>query len=307
MEQNKSLISKNRLIKFVLFLFMIFLGCIIISGAVSAVNTTAGYKTVKLTSTTPTIGQGVDNTKLSWKSNGTGSVKGETSDTHDGVDAVGVDTFAFSEFSTAGLQTTVNGPGTINFYWTKSWYATDDIIGTAFGSFSFTDNGRTIYKLKHYDKNMVWSQKSYTMGTGIHHLSWFAVTHTPFTYPMSWDTWSSMDGYVDQVKWIPAPKVSSTTPPNFKTGVSRTSTIVIKFSENIKSSTYYSSIKVKNLSTGKYVTITKSISGVYLNIKTSTKRSKYTWYQVTIPKVAVKDAAGNNLQATYTFKFKTGT
>ena len=33
-----------------------------------------------------------------------------------------------------------------------------------------------------------------------------------------------------------APKVASTTPTNFKTFVSRTSTIIIKFSENIKSS-----------------------------------------------------------------------
>jgi hypothetical protein len=104
-----------------------------------------------------------------------------------------------------------------------------------------------------------------------------------------------------------APKVSSTSPTNLKMGVSRTSTIVIKFSENIKNSTYYSNIKVKNLTTGKYVTITKAISGTYLNIKTSTKRTANTWYQLTIPKAGIKDYAGNNLLATYTFKFKTGT
>lgn len=103
-----------------------------------------------------------------------------------------------------------------------------------------------------------------------------------------------------------APKVSSTTPTNLKTGVSRTSTITIKFKENIKSSTSYSSIKVKNLTTGKYVSLTKSISGNTLNLKTSTSKSKYTWYQVTIPSKAIKDCAGNNLIATYTFKFETG-
>jgi hypothetical protein len=101
------------------------------------------------------------------------------------------------------------------------------------------------------------------------------------------------------------PTVSTTIPTNLKTGVSRTSTIVIKFNENIKASTYYNSIKVKNLTTGKYITITKAISGTYLNIKTSTKRTANTWYQIIIPKSAIKDLAGNNLAATYPFKFKT--
>lgn len=103
-----------------------------------------------------------------------------------------------------------------------------------------------------------------------------------------------------------APKVSSTTPTNLKTGVSRTATITIKFNENIKASTYFSAIKIKNLSTGKYETITKTVSGNILYIKTS-KRTANTWYQVTIPAKAIKDYASNNLQAAYTFKFKTGT
>jgi outer membrane protein assembly factor BamB len=102
-----------------------------------------------------------------------------------------------------------------------------------------------------------------------------------------------------------APKVSTTTPTNGKTGISRTSTIAIKFNEKVKPSTYYNNIKVKNLTTGKYVTITKTISSNILNIKTGT-RTANTWYQVTIPKAAIKDIAGNNLLATYTFKFKTG-
>jgi len=104
-----------------------------------------------------------------------------------------------------------------------------------------------------------------------------------------------------------APKVSTTIPTNLKTGISRTSTIVVKFSENIKASTYYSNIKVKNLTTGKYVTINKTTSGNRIILKTTTTRSKFTWYQVTIPAKSIKDYAGNNLLATYTLKFKTGT
>ena len=101
-----------------------------------------------------------------------------------------------------------------------------------------------------------------------------------------------------------APKVSKTSPTNGKTGFSRTSYIYIKFSENFKKSTNWSKIRVKNLKTGKYLSISKYLSGSLLKIKTS-KRSAHRWYQVIIPQAAIKDNAGNNLKTTYTFKFKT--
>jgi hypothetical protein len=59
------------------------------------------------------------------------------------------------------------------------------------------------------------------------------------------------------------------------------------------------------LTTGKTISIAKSITGNTLTIKTATKTAN-TWYTVTIPKAAIKDYAGNNLQANYTVKFKTG-
>ena len=65
------------------------------------------------------------------------------------------------------------------------------------------------------------------------------------------------------------PKVSSTTPTNLKTKVSPTAVIAIKFSEKIKASTSFNNITIKNLTTGKYVTITKAISDNILYIKTS--------------------------------------
>ncbi|UTB33877.1 MAG: Ig-like domain-containing protein [Methanobacterium sp. ERen5] len=102
------------------------------------------------------------------------------------------------------------------------------------------------------------------------------------------------------------PKIISTTPTNLKTNVSKKTTLAVKFSENIKNSTYFNKITIKNLKTNKYVNITKSISGNTVYIKTDTTRIAYTWYQVTIPKSATKDYAGNNLASTYTFKFKTG-
>ena len=107
------------------------------------------------------------------------------------------------------------------------------------------------------------------------------------------------------IDYIP-PKVILTYPKNGATGVSRTNTIIIKFSENIKASYNWPKIYVKNLNTGRIVSISKSISGNKLYIKMNAKRYAYTWYRVYIPKAAVKDYSSNKLATYYTFKFKTG-
>jgi hypothetical protein len=102
-----------------------------------------------------------------------------------------------------------------------------------------------------------------------------------------------------------APKVTYTYPKNLKTGQSRTATLYLKFSESLKTSTYWSKIYVKDLKTGKKVSITKYIKGNILYIKTKYKRASLRWFQVYVPYKAVKDFAGNNLVKTYTYKFKT--
>ena len=99
------------------------------------------------------------------------------------------------------------------------------------------------------------------------------------------------------------PKITSTYPKNKATGISRTSTIKIKFSEKIKASVNWSKIYVKN-KYGKKISISKSITGSYLYIKTH-KRASYSYYTVYIPYSAVKDYAGNKLAKSYTFKFRT--
>ncbi|MGF7119217.1 PQQ-binding-like beta-propeller repeat protein [Methanobacterium oryzae] len=107
---------------------------------------------------------------------------------------------------------------------------------------------------------------------------------------------------IDKVR----PKITSVSIKNLATGVSRTSTIVIKFSENIKSGLNWNKFYIKNLSTGKTVSISKWISGNTLYLKTTNTRAAYTWYQVYIPGYSVKDSAGNNLASGYWFKFQTG-
>ncbi|MDP1553222.1 MAG: chitobiase/beta-hexosaminidase C-terminal domain-containing protein, partial [Methanobacteriaceae archaeon] len=64
-----------------------------------------------------------------------------------------------------------------------------------------------------------------------------------------------------------APKVTYTYPKNLSTGQSRTATLYLKFSENLKASTYWSKIYVKDLKTAKKVVITKWIKGNILYIK----------------------------------------
>ena len=102
------------------------------------------------------------------------------------------------------------------------------------------------------------------------------------------------------------PVVTSTNPVNNSQGASLTSSITVKFSSNIVASNNYSLIYVKNITTGQTVSITKSISGNTLTIKTNSSRLKQNVYQVFIPAGAVKDTAGTKFAADYSFRFKTG-
>lgn len=103
-----------------------------------------------------------------------------------------------------------------------------------------------------------------------------------------------------------SPKITSINPKNGAKGYSRTAALSIKFSENIKTSTNWSKIYIKNLNTAKTVEISKLMSSNTLNIKMTKKRLAYNQYLVYIPTAAVKDNANNNLASSYTFKFKTG-
>ncbi len=99
------------------------------------------------------------------------------------------------------------------------------------------------------------------------------------------------------------PYVVRTSPSNMKT-VSRTATIYLKISENVYRNVYWNKIYVKNLHTHHLIHISKSISGHIIIIKT-TKKNPRTWYQVMVPRSAVKNSAGNKLPAAYKFRFKT--
>jgi methionine-rich copper-binding protein CopC len=82
--------------------------------------------------------------------------------------------------------------------------------------------------------------------------------------------------------------------------------VTITFSENILAGTYFSSIYIKNLTTGSTVTLSsKNISGNTLTLTQSLSRIANNSYQVYIPAGAVKDMAGNSLGSSYSFTFQT--
>lgn len=270
-----------------------------------------------VSSASPSLGVALDNTKLKWTTTSGDyytAWKGNTSYSHDGVDAAESSTFNYgSGPSQSKLQTTVYGPGTLKFSWMKFYYVSfqDSTYVNAYGSclLYFSDNGKMIYSMNKYSANSIWSQKSYTMGPGKHVLTWNTVLNCPanlISTPVAYWHWNSLSAYVDQVKWTQAPKLISTIPTNLKTGVSRTNPVLVKFSSNVQKGSLFKTISINQASTGAHVTTFKSISGNTLKIS-HTKFAPYTSYKVTIYSRAIKDYAGNNLASSYTFKFKTGT
>jgi PKD repeat protein len=103
-----------------------------------------------------------------------------------------------------------------------------------------------------------------------------------------------------------APKVISTNPKNGATSVSRSGNLVIRFSEHVNSSVNWSKVYLKNVSTGKSVSITKLFRGNSLIIKTNQKLSAKSWYRVYVPSSALNDDAKNHIAKGYIFSFKTG-
>ena len=99
-----------------------------------------------------------------------------------------------------------------------------------------------------------------------------------------------------------APTVKTIDPANSATNIATNKVIKITLSEPIKSGTL--SIYLKNLKTGKYVTITKKISGNTITLTPTTSLTKATQYSIILNAGSITDSAGNPIKA-YTTKFTT--
>jgi hypothetical protein len=103
------------------------------------------------------------------------------------------------------------------------------------------------------------------------------------------------------------PSVLASNPKNGALKVSKSKRYVFKFkfSENIRKSINWNKIYMKNLRTGKLVSITKWIKNNNLYLKMVKFRYPTNWYRIYIPAGAVKDNSGNKLLKSYVIKFKT--
>jgi hypothetical protein len=109
------------------------------------------------------------------------------------------------------------------------------------------------------------------------------------------------------VKYVIAPLVIANNPKNnaIKVSKSKNSVFTFKFSENIVKSINWNKIYVKNLKTGKMVSISKWIKDNKLYLKMVKNRYPETWYRIYIPVGSLKDNSGNKLLKSYIIKFKT--
>jgi methionine-rich copper-binding protein CopC len=105
---------------------------------------------------------------------------------------------------------------------------------------------------------------------------------------------------------LPSLMVISSNPLENATGVSLTSPVTVKFNENITAGSAYNSIYIKNLSTGKVISVpSKMITGNTLTITFINSRLYNDVYEVVIPVDAVQDGLGYNLGVAYILTFKT--
>jgi alpha-tubulin suppressor-like RCC1 family protein len=124
------------------------------------------------------LGQALNATYLTWTTSGWTA---QTFTTHDGVSAADSGTLR-SASATTTLQTTVNGPGTLTFWWSNP---------SLVNRLSFYVNGASLTYIISYGST--WLQQTYYLGEGSQTLKWvYSVAYPPA------DTYHS---YVDQVSY----------------------------------------------------------------------------------------------------------
>ncbi|WP_221040204.1 S-layer homology domain-containing protein [Gelria sp. Kuro-4] len=109
---------------------------------------------------------------------------------------------------------------------------------------------------------------------------------------------------VEALEDTTAPMVASTDPLNNATGVPVDKVITVTFSEDVQEGASFGQIALKDAA-DTTVECNVTLSGKVLTIDPNADLDYSTIYTVTIPAGAVKDLAGNDLEAEYTFSFTT--
>ena len=106
------------------------------------------------------LGEAVDNLALSWTTGGDANWVGQTDISYFGGDAA--QSGAITDNQSTWLQTTVNGPGTLSFYWKVSSESSYDFLIFYIDDVQQTSISGTVD----------WQQASYSIGSGAHTLRW---------------------------------------------------------------------------------------------------------------------------------------
>lgn len=126
----------------------------------------------------------LDTVGLVWETSGDGFWFGQANTTHDGVDAV--QTGGADMHGNAYLITTVNGPGTLSFWWKQEFQSMNLEITNATGTVLWLGS----------DWIADWSQHVVEIGEGPHTLLW-----SYFVMPPHGDMDFDSKGFLDQVVW----------------------------------------------------------------------------------------------------------
>ena len=115
---------------------------------------------IPLTLIADSIGNALDCSSNSWTSGGASNWYAQNSTTHDGSDAV--QSGAISHNQTSWMETAVNGPANISFWWKVSSESGYDYL-------KFYIDG---VEQDSISGETSWAQKTYTLTSGSHTLKW---------------------------------------------------------------------------------------------------------------------------------------
>jgi alpha-tubulin suppressor-like RCC1 family protein len=162
---------------------------VIISNSISWTTSTNAQLTVL---SGFTLGEATDNTNLVWETDPANPWTWENVDTHDGMDAAQSGSMWWIS---SYMQTTVEGPASVNFWWRASFHPSDHMA-------ILVDSN----ELARVSGNTAWENKSVYVPSGSHPIQWLFSKDQPFgTY--------NLEAYVDQVTITPPTLPAITSAP----------------------------------------------------------------------------------------------
>ncbi len=228
---------------------------------------------------------------LTFTTGGNGNWFGQSTTTHDAVDAA--QSGAITHSQSTWVETTVTGPSTLSFWWKVSSESGYDYLGFTMDQPFVRSSGPDAIS----GTTGGWETRTYTIPSGTHTLRW--------TYAKDNSVSSGSDaGWLDQVVFtIPQPTVTGISPANSALDVSVNRSITATFNMAMDAASITAS--TFTLSSGSCSSVTYNSSTNTATCTLSAPLNPGTVYTTTIT-TGVKNAYGNNMAANYSWSFTTG-